>query len=189
MDQHCKLILGSSSPRRKNLLKRWGLDFDLTVPQESHDFSESDPGAFVAEVVRSKLASVIPPKDGAVICADTIVVAQGKVLGKPTDREAAEQMLQVLSGQEHCVMTAYAIKSSQVWLKTVQTKVWMHDISASWIKTYLHHASYLDKAGGYGIQEHGGVFVKRIKGSLTNVMGLPMKEVFETLIQAGVVTL
>lgn len=189
--QQGRLILASKSPRRKYLLSQAGLKFEV-MPSR---FDEStvplvDPRDYVCTLAQSKAVDIstkIP--ECWVIGADTIVLINGQVLGKPKGKSAARQMLSQLSGQTHQVYTGYTIcckESGDEITDAVITDVTFKALSADEIEWYINTDEPFDKAGAYAIQGLGTFLVKRINGSYTNVVGLPVCEVIEHLIRLGV---
>ncbi|MBU1055347.1 MAG: septum formation inhibitor Maf [Proteobacteria bacterium] len=186
------LILASKSARRRYLLKQAGINFSV-IPS---DFDEntvpvSSPEIYVKILAESK-AKYISDKypDSWVIGADTIVVINGKILGKPSDRDDARIMLKDLSGQTHEVVTGYCIcckAKERSFSESIITKVLFKDLSENEIEWYIHTKEPFDKAGGYAIQGLGTFLVKSINGSYTNVVGLPVCEVIEFLIKEGII--
>ncbi|MBR9982664.1 MAG: septum formation inhibitor Maf [Desulfatitalea sp.] len=192
--QQGRLILASNSPRRRYLLSRAGLHFEVipsTVDETAMVFE--DPASFTQALSRAKAEEVAAGHpDAWVIGADTIVVIDGTVLGKPKGMEAARTMLRQLSGQTHQVYTGYTICCvglNQHFTDAVCTAVTFKTLSAEEIEWYIHTDEPFDKAGAYAIQGLGTFLVQRINGSYTNVVGLPVCEVIAYLIQAGVVQL
>ncbi|MCB0271405.1 MAG: septum formation protein Maf [Bdellovibrionales bacterium] len=190
MKQHCTVILGSKSPRRKELLMSWGLLVKTMEPVEPETASTNDPSKFVLEIAQAKMDSLQEkiPQDAACVTADTIVHLDQNILGKPKDVQDAKKMMQMLSGTSHYVSTAYVIQYKKQISRVVQTKVHMKTIDASLLELYLQQAQVLDKAGAYGIQEHAGFFVESIEGSLTNVIGLPLYEIFQDLESLAIIS-
>ena len=187
-----KLILASSSPRRRYLLKQAGLEFEV-IPSRFDESSvaAASPVAYAKELAEKK-AEEISDKypESWVIGADTIVLIDGLILGKPEDRDHARQMLHRLSGQTHQVVTGYCIRcksAGKCISDTTQTDVQFKVLSTQEIEWYIHTSEPFDKAGAYAIQGLGTFLVKTINGSYTNVVGLPVCEVIECLIQEGVV--
>ena len=177
--QKYKLILASNSPRRRYLLRRAGIEFDV-IP--SH-FDESR-----VDFQAGEIAALHP--DCWIIGADTIVVIHGKVLGKPKDRSAARAMLEELSGQTHQVYTGFTICCEELrrrLTEVVATDVTFKKLTNDEIKWYIHTDEPFDKAGAYAIQGLGTFLVERINGSYTNVVGLPVCEVIGHLIREGVI--
>jgi nucleoside triphosphate pyrophosphatase len=185
-------ILASNSPRRSYLLKQAGVEFDV-IPSK---FDESrvallDPVQYVRTLSQAKaddIARKYPHR--WVIGADTIVVINGSVLGKPRNRQAAQAMLEQLSGQTHQVYTGYTICCIELQkhlTDVVITDVTFKKLTSDEIKWYVHTDEPFDKAGAYAIQGLGTFLVERINGSYTNVVGLPVCEVIASLIKEGVI--
>ncbi len=187
-----QIILASASPRREYLLRQAGLSF--TVEPSKFDettVSISSPTLF-SQTLAEKKAKEVAEKhpDGWVIGADTIVVIDDLILGKPDTRQHAREMLHRLSGQTHCVITGYCIcchRKNKFISETIQTDVEFKQLSAEEIEWYIHTSEPFDKAGAYAIQGLGTFLVRRIHGSYTNVVGLPVCEVIECLIREGVI--
>ena len=174
-----QLILASASPRRKSLLEKIGLSFE-TYPSKiiEPDYSGVDPQAYARDlaILKAKDISNLYP-DALVVGADTIVVVDDQVLGKPRDETSAYNMLTQLSGRPHQVITAYSIQlKSQniVENSTVSTKVYFKTLSDAEINTYIGSGAPFDKAGAYGIQDYSSIFVDRIEGCFYNVVGFPL---------------
>jgi septum formation protein len=188
------LILASQSPRRRYLLEQAGLEFEVIPSHFNEDSIQlTTPADYVKTLAVNKadeIAARFP--DSWVIGADTIVTINGTVLGKPGHPDEARQMLERLSGQSHRVLTGYAIvcKEKQIRIvDAIQTEVEFKSLTASEIEWYIHTDEPFDKAGAYAIQGLGTFLVRRINGSYTNVVGLPVCEVIETLIEMKVVQL
>ena len=178
-----QLILASASPRRKELLSLFGLPFVVRAA----DIDETmDPGKppfdEVARVSRAKALAVAREEDDAVVAADTIVVCDGRVLGKPHSREEAIAMLSLLSGRDHQVMTGCTVlRGSQIETFTEVTDLHFRPLSQREIETYVASGEPMDKAGAYGIQGGAALFCERIAGDYYNVMGLPVCRLSQTL--------
>jgi septum formation protein len=187
-----KLILASQSPRRRYLLEQAGLGFTV-IPSgfDENSVEISDPGNYVKTLAEFKTDAVTHRNpDSWVIGADTIVTIDDAILGKPDTPFAARQMLKRLSGQSHFVFTGFAIacKRSRVCIaKVVKTDVLFKTLTDDEIDWYIQTGEPFDKAGAYAIQGLGTFLVRRINGSYTNVVGLPVCEIIETLIEIGVV--
>jgi septum formation protein len=175
-----RLLLASASPRRRELLEQIGVPTRRVHCQVDEQVMPGElPAVYVKRVTRDKvLAGVMAAPDGAVVlAADTAVVLDEQILGKPRDREHAAQMLAALSGREHQVMTAVAVAcGEQVELQLVTTQVRFRGLSAAEIDAYWASGEPADKAGAYGIQGLGAVFVAHINGSYSAVVGLPLLE-------------
>ncbi len=173
-----KIILASKSPRRKELLSRIKPEFECVEPniKENNALDCDNPWLVAMENARLKAENVFAShSDSIVIGADTIVVLDGKVLGKPGDREDAKRMLKSLSGVSHEVYTGIYIKSGDKDFQTYEvTTVFFSQMSDSEIESYVATGEPMDKAGAYGIQGLGSVYVKGIKGDFYNVVGLPL---------------
>lgn len=180
-----KLILASMSPRRRELLARtsWAFEVIPSDGEEIHDDSLGMKG-LCEENARIKAEAVAKNHPGAlVIGADTLVFLDGVPLGKPKDLEDAAMMLRQLSGREHQVCTGVCIAGGADGPKLFSgvTEVMFRELDESVIGEYISLTNPLDKAGAYGIQDHGDMIVSRIKGSFENVMGLPVDLVDEAL--------
>jgi len=186
-----RIVLASSSPRRKELLLQIGLSF--TVAPEDIDenvLPGEQPEAYAARVALDK-ARIASQRagEGVIIAADTIVVIGDSILGKPADAHDAKRMLAMLSGKEHRVVTALAVMdatTAKSVTRTSVTKVWFRDLSEREIAAYVATGEPLDKAGAYGIQERGALLVERIEGCYSNVVGLPLSLLGELLREFGV---
>ena len=186
-----RIVLASSSPRRKELLLQIGLSF--TVAPEDIDenvLPGEQPEAYAARVALDK-ARIASQRagEGVIIAADTIVVIGDSILGKPADAHDAKRMLAMLSGKEHRVVTALAVMdatTAKSVTRTSVTKVWFRDLSDREITDYVATGEPLDKAGAYGIQERGALLVERIEGCYSNVVGLPLSLLGELLREFGV---
>jgi septum formation protein len=179
------LILASASPRRVDLLREAGFDFEIVVPQveEAHDATLT-PEQLTLENARKKALVVSLLKPGAlVIGADTLVYVDGEPLGKPADLQEALTMVRRLSGRAHEVCTGVAFaRDGRIERELhVITQVMFKTLSDALILDYHSKLNPLDKAGAYGIQEHTEMLLERMEGSFTNVVGLPVDEVAAAL--------
>ena len=185
-----ELILASQSPRRRELLARLGLSFRVLAA----DIDETmDPGraAFqeVARLSAGKAAAVAAsaPEDSVIVAADTVVVLEGKILGKPRDKADAARMLQDLSGRDHQVMTGLTVRRGPVvQTDTVVTHVHFRPLDHREVAAYVASGEPMDKAGAYGIQGLASIFVDRLDGDYYNVMGLPLCRLCRMLRAVGV---
>jgi len=185
-------ILASASPRRMELLAGWGLSFN-SVPSgvdESLRHGET-PRKYVKRISLAKAAAVaeIYP-DAWVLGADTIVSIDNQILGKPDDKGSAEKMMRLLSGRKHDVFTGFSlVRKTGALLEqgVVRSAVVFREVSDEEISWYVHSDEPYDKAGGYAIQGRGSLFIREIRGSHSNVMGLPLSELFDTLKKISVV--
>ena len=183
-----QLILASASPRRKALLSLFGIpftvraaDIDETMDPEKPPFNE------VARVSRSKALAVSRGEEDVVIAADTIVVCQGKVLGKPHSEAEAAEMLRALSGRSHRVLTGVTVMGSEgTMTHCEETEVYFRPLTEEEIQWYVGTGEPMDKAGAYGIQGYAAMFIEKIHGDYYNVMGLPVCRVGLMLRQAGI---
>ncbi len=186
-----RFILASQSPRRKELLTSIGLDFEVIVSDadESVVSKENTPvNVYVQELALIKAAAsakqVLKDKNAIIISADTIVVLDGKILGKPKNEDDAFDMLKSLSGRTHEVYTGYCvmrIKDGYTVCNSIKTEVTFKTISDDKILRYIRTSEPMDKAGAYGIQGIGGMLVEKIEGDYANVVGLPTSALADTL--------
>ena len=170
------LILASQSPRRRELLGLTGLDFIVRVADidETMDPAKA-PCDEVARVSRMKALAVSREPGDVVIAADTIVVCEGKVLGKPRDEEDAFRILSLLSGRHHEVMTGMTVlRDDEIITHTEITKIHFRDLLPGEIRAYIASGEPMDKAGAYGIQGGAALFADEMVGDYYNVMGLPV---------------
>ena len=192
MEDQRKLILASQSPRRRYLLEQAGLTFSI-VPSAVDEAAVPvcEPEVYARRLAEAKAADIAEQHpDCWVIGADTIVVINGEILGKPDSMTAARRMLQQLSGQVHAVITGFAIyceAAGHRYAETTTTAVTFKTLSDEEIEWYVQTREPFDKAGAYAIQGIGTFLVRSIHGSYTNVVGLPVCEVIEHLIAQGVV--
>ena len=178
-----QLILASASPRRKALLSLFGIPFTVRAADiaETMD-NEKPPFDEVARVSRLKALTVSRGEEDIVIAADTIVVCQGKVLGKPHSEAEAASMLRLLSGRDHQVMTGCTILyGDRVETFTEVTSLHFCPLSEKEIQKYVQSGEPMDKAGAYGIQGGAALFCEKLEGDYYNVMGLPVCRLYETL--------
>ena len=181
-------ILASSSPRRFELLRQIGLPFQSIVPSVDESTDRTDPFEIVSELSARKAAAVAKNNPiSVVIAADTIVVADGQVLGKPKGETEAAEMLRSLSGRSHYVYTGVTvICDERIETGICRTEVFFKPLSEEMIAGYLHTNEPFDKAGAYGIQGKGAVLVDRIDGDYSNVVGLPLSLLYEMLKEFGI---
>lgn len=185
------LILASNSPRRRELMRQIGLDFrvDPADVDESVFPGESPEGYAVRVALDKARAAAARAGTGIVIAADTIVVLDDEILGKPADPGDAERMLKLLSGNVHRVITGLAVMDAatgKVLTRTSITRVWFRSLAPREIISYIATGEPLDKAGAYGIQERGALLVDKIDGCYFNVVGLPLSLLGELLLSFGV---
>jgi septum formation protein len=181
-----RFILASASPRRSELLKLMGLDFDVIPGNIDETFRpEETPREHVLRLSEEKALSVARcHPDAWILGADTIVVVTGEVLGKPGSPAEAKGMLKKLSGREHEVFTGFSIVRQDQGIRireVVESSVLFREIADDEMAWYTGTEEPYDKAGGYAVQGMGGCFIREIRGSCTNVMGLPLCEVVGAL--------
>lgn len=191
-DPHAQLVLGSSSPRRKELLSSLGMRF-IVIPSTIDEVLRpgETPETHVIRLALAKardVATKVP--DHWVLGADTIVVIDGRILGKPRDAEEARQMLAMLSDRIHTVFTAYALvnhhQPERERVRHVSSLVHIRALSTDEITAYVKTGEPMDKAGSYAIQGIGAAIVADVTGSYTNVVGLPLCEVASDLQELGI---
>ena len=184
-----KVILASNSPRRKELLAGLGVDYEVrTLPDVDESYPETLQGAdiplYIAKEKADAYVAMMQPGE-LMITADTIVWLDGKVLGKPRDREDALQMLRTMSGRTHEVFTGVCITTTD-WQRsfTAQTEGRFATLSEEEIAYYVDNFQPMDKAGAYGVQEWiGFIGVENISGSYYNIMGLPVQKLYRELLK------
>ena len=193
----CELILASGSSRRHSLLNQLNLEYRVVAPNMDETVLEDELATqYVRRIAIQKANSVYDSSASnsssnrdkkAVLAADTIISFQGKIIGKPTDKQHVQHILQQLSAKEHEVMTALCLKMRDYSIEsTVTTKVKFKQLTKAQINTYSLTNEPYDKAGAYAIQGLGATFIEYILGSYSNVMGLPLYEVTRLLNQAKI---
>lgn len=184
------IILASKSPRRQALLRQLGLEYTVCIEDVDERMDPAlSPKDEVARVSRLKAAAVLPQtaKDDVVICADTIVVLDGQVMGKPKDEDDAFSMLRRLSGRTHTVYTAVTVCARGERQTEVEaTEVTFRKLSDREIRAYIAGGEPMDKAGAYGVQGLAASFVSGLRGDYFNVMGLPLCTLTRMLRSVGV---
>jgi len=183
-----KLILGSGSPRRRELLAQIGVVADDIRPPDIDEAPATRelPRPYCARMAREKALAVRADTDDIVLSADTTVALGRRILGKPADAGEAAEFLLAMSGRRHRVITAVAVKrGAQTWERDVVTTVQMKRLSDEEINAYLTTNDWQGKAGGYGIQGPAGALIPWISGSFTAVVGLPLAETATLLTAAG----
>lgn len=183
-----RLILGSGSPRRRDLLAQIGVVADDTRPPEIDETPAKAelPRPYCARMARQKAWAVDAEDDDIVLCADTTVALGRRILGKPQDIGEAAQFLLALSGRRHRVITAVAVRrGARIWERDVVTTVQMKRLSDEELNAYLATNDWQGKAGGYAIQGPAGALIPWIQGSFTAVVGLPLAETANLLRAAG----
>ena len=183
-----RLILASTSPRRRDILSLLGVPFEVVAPryEEVHD-PRVPPEDQAMQFAREKARSVLAP-DTVVIGSDTVVVIDGIVLGKPADLDDARGMLHRLRGRTHRVLTAVAVlapdRPDEVWCETAEVR--MRAATDGEIEAYLHTGESMDKAGAYAFQGDGGRLVTEVDGDRFVVIGLPLRSVADALRRIGI---
>ena len=185
------IILASQSPRRRQLLGQIGLDHFIVRPARGEEIMDPalSPAQLVEELSRQKAREVAGASDPGdlVIAADTVVAIDGRVLGKPHDREEACAMLSALSGREHTVYTGVTVcRDDRMLTQHEATQVRFRSLSPREIQAYVDSGEPMDKAGAYGVQELGALLVEGIRGDYFNVVGLPLCRLGQMLSQFGV---
>lgn len=184
------LILGSNSPRRKEILSLFKIPFQIIVShfdEEAHPF-KGNPSQYVMELAEAKSQAIpINTPDTLVLTADTVVYRQGQIYNKAKDRNEAYQMLSELTGQWHTVFTGVSVRQGEKIETLVDhTEVEFDLLTAKEIETYLDNVHWQDKAGAYGIQDGGALLVKEIRGCFYNVKGLPLRVLKELFLRFGI---
>ncbi len=188
------LVLGSQSPRRRELLGQLGIKFAIARADIDECLKAGEtPADFVGRMAAEKARAVAGAFPASwILAADTIVVLEGKVLGKPEDKAAAEKMLTRIAGNRHQVLTAFTLYHPQNGSPVTRldsSRVKIAALSAEQIAAYINTGEPLDKAGSYAVQGLGGAFVEAIEGSPTNVIGLPLPLVVAELLNYNVIAL
>ena len=170
------VILASQSPRRKTLMEVFSFPFTVRVSDADETMdSQKDPAAQVAQISLKKAQAVAHQFDDVVIAADTVVICQGEILGKPKDAADACRMLRLLSGKKHQVMTGLTVLyQDKIEVSTEITDIYFRTLADSEIESYVRSGEPMDKAGAYGIQGGGALFAEKIVGDYYNVVGLPI---------------
>ena len=189
MAQDYDLILASSSPRRRDYLEKMGVRFVIMKPDADETIMVGEsPSDYVARMAAEKaqiIADLHPSE--VVLAADTIVVCHDMIIGKPTDREDAKRILRLLSGRTHEVMSAVCIIKDEVEKNfTVTTEVTFAPLSEELIDTYVASGECDDKSGAYAVQGIASMFVAKVSGSVSAVVGLPICQVREALAEFGI---
>lgn len=185
------IILASESPRRRQILEKAGLKFKVVKSNlKEYVYPKLKPHELVKKLSLEKAKAVYKNyKDSIVIAADTIVVCDGKILGKPKDGKEARKMLKFLSNKSHLIITGFTIISSDLKkpiTKSQETKVYMRKISKLEIDSYIKTKEPYDKAGAYAIQGKAKKFIEKIDGDLFNAIGLPINSLMKELKKLGV---
>ncbi len=183
------LILASKSPRRREILKLLGIPFIVFEPETNEKIEKNVKKVIptVIENSRRKVSSVVKYfNNGLIVGVDTVVVVMNRIIGKPVDDEEARKFLKMLSGNRHCVysgITVMDISSKRSISGISKTYVTFKRLNREEIERYLETNEWVDKAGGYAIQQKAAFFIKKIEGSYYNVVGLPVETLYEILIK------
>jgi septum formation protein len=186
------LVLASSSPRRRELLRAAGFTFEISEPNLDERALPGESAIAQARRLALEKARAVAaryPRTACVLAADTIVVLDDDVLGKPRDADEAVEMLLRIQGRDHRVLTGFALVVRELDIEdhaVIESAVRMHNVDRATARAYADSGEPLDKAGAYAAQGEGGRFVAEIRGSRTNVIGLPMEAVVARLAHAGV---
>lgn len=193
MTQHTTLVLASASPRRRELLAQIGLEFEVVPANVDETVRIGETAlAYTQRMAREKAVAVRARVgiERFVLAADTVVCIDRQILGKPRDKAHAMSMLALLSGRKHNVITSFALLCDERRVYTsCSTDVWLAEIDAAQSEAYWDSGEPRDKAGAYAIQGRAAVFVERIEGSYSNVVGLPLHKLAAALNALGVDTL
>jgi len=183
-----RVVLASGSPRRQEMLERLGVEFEVVVPQvDERPIRSEDPSAYVERLARQKALAVADDDDTLIIAADTTVDLDGEILGKPLDVDDARRMLKRLSGRAHYVHTGVAVlRAGRLESGVDETRVQMTPITDHALEWYLSTGEPFDKAGAYALQGAASVFVSRVSGSVSNVIGLPLTLLVDLTRRLGV---
>ena len=183
-----RLILGSASPRRLELLGQLGIAPDAVLPPDINEDPHKGelPRPYCARIAREKAAAVAGGCDDIILCADTTVALGRRIMGKPRDAGQAAEFLLALGGRRHTVITAIAVRrGDKVWSREVESAVKMKRLSDNELNAYLASNDWQGKAGGYAIQGMAAAFIPWISGSFSAIMGLPVAETAALLATAG----
>ena len=178
-----KLILGSKSPRRREILSMVTTSFSVKVADCDESYSSDTPKEKVPEILAMKKAMAIPVEDDEIIIGcDTVVVYGDELMGKPKDKADALRMLKKLNGTTHSVISGICVRTKQkAYSESVTTYVTFRNVDEDELYYYVESANPVDKAGAYGIQEAAGAFVESIQGDFYNVVGLPLSQLCKIL--------
>ena len=178
-----KIVLGSKSPRRKEILSLVCDNFEIRVSDADESYSSDTPLSEVPKILAERKAMAIDiAEDEIIIGSDTVVLIDNELLGKPKTRENAIRMLKKMSGKAHLVVSGICVRSKdKIYSEAVTSTVYMRELTDREIEKYVDVWKPLDKAGAYGIQEMAGSFVSRIEGDFYNIVGLPLCRLVEIL--------
>lgn len=182
------IVLASSSPRRHTLLEMLGIEHIVDPADIEEEIDSNEPAESLAVRLAREKATTVAERhpDLVVLSADTLVVLESEILGKPSSAADAKSMIEKLSGREHRVVTAVAVARDKTVLDRCDvTRVWFRELSDEMISAYVATGESMDKAGSYGVQGYGAVLVDRIEGDYFGVMGLPLRLVADLLEELG----
>jgi septum formation protein len=178
------IILASASPRRRELMTNMGFNFKVVTADIDENTNAENVAERVEKTAEKKTAAVAEKEKGIIVAADTVVSIDGRVLGKPKDENEAFSMLSLLSGKRHEVYTGVCIKSNKKRVVfSEKTSVYFRRLSEKEIWDYIKSGEPMDKAGAYGIQGRGALFVRKINGDYPNVVGLPVTRLYTVLLE------
>ncbi|WP_022846588.1 MULTISPECIES: Maf family protein [unclassified Desulfurobacterium] len=190
MREYNRFLLLSSSPRRRQILSMVGIPFRVYSSFNIRENLTGAPEVTAVEnaVLKVMAGSSLQKSDEIALAADTIVVIDGEILGKPSNRIEAAEFLSLLSGREHSVITGFALKLPEGDLIKgfEKTEVVFKPLTGEEIDWYIETGEPDDKAGAYGIQGHGAIFIEKINGDFFNVMGLPIAKIYDILLNIGI---
>ena len=175
------IILASASPRRREILEKVNIDFEIIVSDADENINETRPQVYVSEIARRK-ALAIDRKEDIIIAADTAVAIDDKILGKPQDADDAFKMLSLLSGKKHSVYTGVFVKQGEKEVSFCEkSDVYFKKIDEAEIKSYIASGEPFGKAGAYAIQGLGALLIEKIEGDYLNIVGLPLSRLYGVL--------
>ena len=181
------IVLCTGSPRRKSLLQRIGVEYREYKPCIDEARAEETPDAYAMRLAKEKaLEGARKYPEDVIISADTVVVIDGKILGKPINRQDAIRMLSMLSGRKHEVITGVCVIGRKCEVRSVHTAVKFRELTEAEILSYVSTGESDDKAGGYGIQGKGSLLIEGITGDYYNVVGLPLCTLYDMLKSEGI---
>ena len=184
IDSKVEIVLGSSSPRRQELLKLITKNFTIRTANIDETYNSTTPSEIVQEISYKKSKNIEISVGELLITADTIVTLDGKIFGKPHNYNEAFHMLKTLSNKTHCVYTGITLRSMEKFSSFYEvSKVTFYKLDEEVINFYISNNNVYDKAGAYAIQDFAAVFVKRIEGDYYNIMGLPLAKLYWQLRQ------
>jgi len=186
-----RIILASASPRRRELLEKLGIKFEVDASNNVEEMRSGLGPHELAKAISLEKARAVARKyrDAVIIAADTFIIADGKLMGKPGSEEEARKMLGALAGRHHSVITGYTLmdtRDGKILSRAVETRVHIKRLTPREIDAYVRSKEPLDKAGAYAIQGLGSVIVEKIEGDFFNVVGLPVSALAESLKEFGV---